>query len=100
MCKKAPYEVEEKGWGEFPIKIKVFFRDSDDEDKCSTAELTHVLKLFPENRSSSTQNPKKPVMSEKYDELVFINPSNKFLTRLNAKPAQKFDSHPLNAFCT
>lgn len=100
VCKKAPYEVEEKGWGEFPIKIKVFFRDAEEEDKCSSLELTHMLKLFPENRSSSAQNPKKPVMSEKYDEFVFVNPSDKFFARLMTKPAQHFDSHPLSSFCT
>ena len=55
---KPPYEVKESGWGEFDVEIKIFISDSPEK----SVTLYHPLKLFQE-------------VSEWYDEILFVNPS-------------------------
>lgn len=62
VIKKPPFELEETGWGEFEIKIKIQLKKEAQEGPIT---VKHLLKLFP---NDSAEN--YPVLSEKYDELV------------------------------
>jgi YEATS domain-containing protein 4 len=69
---KFPFEIHQTGWGEFDIGIKIFFIDASERP----IELLHSLKLHPEaGQQAST---KKPVVSERYDEIVFSEPTEFF----------------------
>ncbi|XP_061814875.1 YEATS domain-containing protein 4 [Nerophis lumbriciformis] len=65
---KPPYEITETGWGEFEIIIKIFFIDPNERP----VTLYHLLKLF---QSDSSAMPKKTVVSEFYDEMIFQDPT-------------------------
>ncbi|CAL5212553.1 unnamed protein product [Lathyrus oleraceus] len=77
-----PFELSEAGWGEFEIAITLYFH-SDVCDK--PLNLYHHLKLYPEDENSSMST-KKPVVVESYDEVVFPDPSEAFLARLQNHP--------------
>jgi YEATS domain-containing protein 4 len=86
IIEKPPYEVTELGWGEFAAKIRLFFRDPEEQP----VDIVHIIKLYPQNSnqqqsqvaSSVQQNVKKPVMSETYDEVVFVEPTSAFRQKL------------------
>ncbi|GMY12213.1 transcription initiation factor TFIID subunit 14b-like isoform X1 [Fagus crenata] len=78
-----PFELSECGWGEFEIAISLFFH-SDVCDK--QLDLYHHLKLYPEEESGP-QTTKKPVVVESYNEVVFPDPSENFLARVQNHPA-------------
>ncbi|KAI0564818.1 YEATS domain containing protein [Gracilaria domingensis] len=63
---EMPYEVQEYGWGEFEVIIRVFFQDSSEKP----VEFFHPLRLF-ENVGEPSPD---PVVSEYYDEIVFQDP--------------------------
>jgi YEATS domain-containing protein 4 len=94
VIEKAPFEVTETGWGEFSIGIKVFFHDAREPP----VTLSHHLRLFPEG--GTPQTTKRPVMSERYDEFVFVNPTEAYHKALMTGPSRRFDSHPLNDYFT
>jgi len=62
-----PFEVTEHGWGEFSIPITIHFHDG------TFVNVSHSLRLFPE---AGPQKTNRPVMSEHYDEVIFVNPSS------------------------
>jgi len=70
---KPPFEVTEIGWGEFSIAIKVFFHDAREQP----LSLQHQLLLRPGGQPSKT-----PVVSETYDEFVFVDPLESFYKQL------------------
>jgi len=72
-----PFEVHESGWGEFEILIKIFFK----EDVKESLDVFHNLKLYHTNPNAS-HSTKKPVVSEFYDEVIFLNPSDKLVKLL------------------
>eukprot|EP01017_Pseudomicrothorax_dubius_P007567 TRINITY_DN12369_c0_g1_i12.p2 TRINITY_DN12369_c0_g1~~TRINITY_DN12369_c0_g1_i12.p2 ORF type:complete len:233 (-),score=49.66 TRINITY_DN12369_c0_g1_i12:1447-2145(-) len=83
-----PFEIQETGWGEFEIAIKIFFKQDYIDQPL---EFFHGLKLYP-TASNVTQSTKKPVVAENYDEIVFVNPSTAFVKlweekRLSSGPA-------------
>ncbi len=62
--------MNETGWGEFQIQIKIFFHDPAQRP----VTLNHQLRLYPPEDMGQLKT-SKPVLSEYYDELVFlINP--------------------------
>ena len=69
---KFPFEIHQTGWGEFDIGIKIFFVDPAERP----AEVIHGLKLHPEQNQQASM--KKPVVSERYDEIVFVEPTESF----------------------
>ncbi|KAL5713511.1 Transcription initiation factor TFIID subunit 14b [Ranunculus cassubicifolius] len=83
VVESPPFELSESGWGEFEIAISLFFH-SDVCDK--QLDVYHHLKLYPEEESGP-QSTKKPVVVESYDEIVFPDPSESFLTRVQNHPA-------------
>ncbi len=85
VVEKAPFEVTELGWGEFAAKIRIFFRDPEEQP----VDIVHVIKLYPTGSSAASAsqsalqaNIKKPVMSETYDEVVFVDPTEGFRDHL------------------
>jgi len=67
---KPPYEVTETGWGEFEVQIKIYFIDPNERH----VTIYHILKLF-ETGPNGVINIKKNIVSESYDEIVFLEPS-------------------------
>ena len=76
---KFPFEVYECGWGEFDIKINIFFQD----ESLKPVEVVHSLKLYP-TQSHAALSTKKPIVSENYEEVIFVNPKKNFLEILNS----------------
>lgn len=76
------------GWGEFEASIRIIWRDDDTNDNERPILLTHLIKLYPNNAPSATADPSTymntavPVVSEKYDEVVFTNPKVSFHKQL------------------
>ncbi|KAK4262078.1 hypothetical protein QN277_027686 [Acacia crassicarpa] len=78
-----PFELSECGWGEFEIAITLFFHN----DVCEKQlDLYHHLKLYPEDEAGP-QSTKKPVVVESYNEIVFPEPNEAFLARVQNHPA-------------
>jgi len=73
---KWPFELYEMGWGEFDIKIKIELID----ESVKPIELIHPLKFY--NQPHQSQSSKKPVISESYDEIIFVNPKPEILEQL------------------
>jgi len=78
-----PFEVTESGWGEFEIHMQIFVHDCNDKP----IEVSHILKLYPDGDQSQQLNPTKPVVSERYDEIVFNDPSEALRARLETIPS-------------
>ncbi|OMP03141.1 YEATS family protein [Corchorus olitorius] len=90
VVESAPFELSESGWGEFEIAITLFFHS----DVCEKPlNLYHHLKLYPEDESGPMST-KKPVVVELYDEIVFTEPSESFLARVQNHPAVSFPRLP------
>lgn len=68
---KPPFEVQETGWGEFEVVIKIYFQDPNERP----ITIYHILKLFETDPVNKTISVKKNVVSEFYDEIVFQDPS-------------------------
>lgn len=94
-----PFEVTEKGWGEFEVSIRIVWRDVSEK----ALVLTHMLKLYPPLETVALSGPEAkieseggdtkeiqvegevkldPVKSEVYDEVVFTDPTETFHRQL------------------
>ncbi|KNA19851.1 hypothetical protein SOVF_057580 isoform B [Spinacia oleracea] len=78
-----PFELSECGWGEFEIAISLYFHSDAGDRKL---DVFHHLKLYPLEQNGP-QSTKKPVVMETYDEVVFPDPSEQFLARVQNHPA-------------
>ncbi|ETW38481.1 hypothetical protein PFTANZ_00841 [Plasmodium falciparum Tanzania (2000708)] len=88
---QPPYEVNEIGWGEFYLQVKIHFVDL----TLSPISIVHFVKL---NTDSDPNNIPPCVVNETYEEIIFKNPTvhfyNKFLQCNNTKIApHKFQEH-------
>ena len=84
-----PYEVTETGWGEFDIGVKIEFTD---DCGASAVSTTTPLKLFPtadEIAKNGPQTTKKPVIKERYEEIVFHDVDTAFYKRMKAHGSKK-----------
>ena len=86
---KPPYEVTEKGWGEFEASMRVHFKDPSERP----VEFSHVVKLYD---GTTPQLATRPVVSEFYDEVVFTEPYEAFYDRVNARSDAPLAGHALN----
>lgn len=59
-----PFEIDENGWGEFQVQIKLFFKNP----SIRPLQLTHHLKLYPDDNTEVST-----VISEKHDKLCIEN---------------------------
>ncbi|KAJ3194934.1 hypothetical protein HK101_001544 [Irineochytrium annulatum] len=82
VIEKPPFEVTETGWGEFEIVIKVSFVEPAQEKQL---QLFHHLQLYHKD-----DNPmgKRFVVSERYEELVFNEPTEELY--------EIFQNHPVD----
>jgi YEATS domain-containing protein 4 len=80
---KFPFEIHQTGWGEFDIGIKIFFNDPAEKP----VELVHSLKLYSE--LGAQPSTKRPVVSERYDEIVFSEPTEMFAMMLDRGPRKR-----------
>lgn len=87
-----PYEVTEHGWGEFDINITITFAADAKEKDIS---ILHHLKLY--ETDNTPNNPKKPVVAETYEEVVFSEPLEAFYNRVAGvapRPAVELSCQP------
>lgn len=76
-----PFEVTERGWGEFEATIRIVWRDVGEK----ALVLIHAIKLYPPLAPNVLPDPTKenePVVSERYDEVVFTEPTEVFHKQL------------------
>ena len=70
--------MHEVGWGQFPINIKLYFADP----SCKPVETVKDLILFDDMNPTT----KRPIVTEEYNELVFVDPTPFMLKLLTASP--------------
>eukprot|EP00127_Corallochytrium_limacisporum_P000693 Clim_evm12s23 gene=Clim_evmTU12s23 len=68
---KGPFELTEIGWGEFEILIKIFWKDQSEKP----LQLSHFLRLYPNEDTVNSTQRKGAIIAEKYDEIVIQNPT-------------------------
>jgi len=93
VVKKWPFELYESGWGQFDIIITIHLID----ETAKPIEFVHPLKLYP-SQAHVSMSTKKPVVSESYDEIIFVNPRQEIREVLLNPPMRKDSSIqiPLN----
>jgi YEATS domain-containing protein 4 len=79
---QAPFQVSEVGWGEFSILIRVHFKD----DFEKPVEFPYYLRLYDNAEAIPTHT---PVVSELYDEFVFLEPDPAFWRIVEAGPSRE-----------
>ncbi|KAJ1451011.1 yeats family-domain-containing protein [Pelagophyceae sp. CCMP2097] len=90
---KPPFEVSEKGWGEFEASIRLHFRDASERP----VEFSHIVKLYD---GISPQIATRPVVAEVYDEVVFTEPFEAFYDELSRPTMNKVrENRNLLFFC-
>ncbi|CCL98248.1 uncharacterized protein FIBRA_00242 [Fibroporia radiculosa] len=96
---KPPFEVSETGWGEFEIQIRITFVPESGE---KAILIYHHLKLHPWTAIGSGEPEIPPleaamklgpVHSWQYDEVVFNDPFQSFLSILTAHPPTPLPKH-------
>ncbi|KXS10120.1 yeats-domain-containing protein [Gonapodya prolifera JEL478] len=75
-----PFEVRESGWGEFEIAIKIHFADPAER----SVTLYHGLQLY--SKDDTQLVGRMPIRAEKYDEIIFNEPTEGMLRALEAAP--------------
>ena len=91
IINKWPFELYETGWGEFDIKIQIQLID----ETVKPIDLVHSLKFYHQPHSSGSS--KRPVVSENYDEIIFVNPKPEILEQLlKDDTSNKIFQEPLN----
>lgn len=60
VIESSPYAVDENGWGEFQIQIRIHFVST----SIRPLFLTHQLKLYPDDGTSASE-----VVSERWDKI-------------------------------
>lgn len=91
---EPPYEVTERGWGEFEAQIRIHWKDPSEQ----ITIVNHTIKLYPQgapptssssNKDVLQQSTEIPVLAETYDEVVFTDPTESFfrsLTQITSVP--------------
>ncbi|KAJ3338638.1 YEATS domain-containing protein 4 [Gonapodya sp. JEL0774] len=75
-----PFEVRESGWGEFEISIKIHFADPAERP----VTLYHNLQLYAKEDTGLVG--RQAVKAEKYDEIIFNEPTEGMLRALESVP--------------
>ena len=107
VVETPPFQVEEQGWGEFEILVRIFFQDTSERP----LEIKHWLKLRHEEDEviSGIDYAKTPVVSETFEEILFHAPHDWFYEKLmkpkrmlegttSVIPTMKISQHPLRPF--
>ena len=92
MIENPPFEVEETGWGEFEISIKIYFAPESTE---KPQTLWHALKLHPYGEDvDGKKERRETVKSVCYEEVVFSEPVEQFYEVLTGGPGGKGKAGP------
>mmetsp|Transcript_11620 Transcript_11620/g.14683 ORF Transcript_11620/g.14683 Transcript_11620/m.14683 type:complete len:157 (+) Transcript_11620:186-656(+) len=78
---QPPFAIHEVGWGQFPINIKLYFADS----SCKPVETVKDLVLFDDMNPTT----KRPIVTEDYNEIVFVDPNIYMMRMLSKVTADK-----------
>jgi YEATS domain-containing protein 4 len=103
-----PFQVEEQGWGEFEIHLRIFFQDTNERP----LELKHWLRLRPDEddvEAMKIDYTKQPLVHEQFEDIVFNSPHEWFYEKLvkpssrtslipSGLPQAKISQHPLRPF--
>ena len=103
-----PFQVQEQGWGEFEVTLRIFFQDTNERP----LELKHWLKLTPDEDDEEAKKidyTKTPLVNEQFEEIVFnsphewfyeklVKPSNRMSIIPSGLPIAKISQHPLRAY--
>ncbi|KAE8149019.1 yeats family-domain-containing protein [Aspergillus avenaceus] len=82
---QPPFEVNETGWGEFEIQIKLYFVPESME---KPQTLWHSLKLHPYGPDAEAIKERRElVVSQNYEEIMFNEPVEQFHELLTGGPA-------------
>lgn len=79
-----PFEVTERGWGEFEAQIKIFWKERSEKPTL----FNHGIKLYPAPAPGATPGTPlsadtgTPVVAEVYDEIVFTDPTEVFYQQM------------------
>lgn len=89
---QPPYEVSEVGWGEFYLKVKIYFVDS----SLPCVNIVHFVKL----NTDGTNESETPicVVNETYEEIVFKNPSINLYNKLIESNSTKLSNHKFQEY--
>lgn len=89
---QPPYEVSEVGWGEFYLKVKIYFVDS----SLPCVNIVHFVKL----NTDGTNESETPicVVNETYEEIVFKNPSINLYNKLIESNSTKLANHKFQEY--
>eukprot|EP01104_Vermistella_antarctica_P003081 TRINITY_DN13244_c0_g1_i1.p1 TRINITY_DN13244_c0_g1~~TRINITY_DN13244_c0_g1_i1.p1 ORF type:complete len:271 (-),score=71.57 TRINITY_DN13244_c0_g1_i1:31-843(-) len=94
VVEKPPFQVTATGWGEFQMKIVIYFNDPTTD---KPAELIHTLKLFPLGYvpgKTAQLDHRIPVIAEQYDEFMFVGPNESFYQALSAHTCDRSNVLP------
>ncbi|VWU50981.1 YEATS domain-containing protein, putative [Hepatocystis sp. ex Piliocolobus tephrosceles] len=81
---QPPYEINEIGWGEFYLTVKIYFADS----TASPVNIIHFVKLNTDGEMSSPC-----VVNETYEEIIFKNPTISMYDKIIKSNNTKVASH-------
>eukprot|EP01028_Stygiella_incarcerata_P006965 TRINITY_DN2841_c0_g1_i1.p1 TRINITY_DN2841_c0_g1~~TRINITY_DN2841_c0_g1_i1.p1 ORF type:complete len:209 (+),score=45.06 TRINITY_DN2841_c0_g1_i1:110-736(+) len=87
VVEKPPFEVTERGWGEFEIEIILCFRD----EMRSSVSLVHLLRIFHVNEAGEALLIPDPLVAQFCDEIVFPRPLPQFRELLQPIPGAPRD---------
>lgn len=81
---QPPFEVQETGWGEFEIQVKLYFVPESNE---KPQTLWHSLKLHPYGPDAEGMKERREiVISQNYEEVIFNEPVEPFYEILTGNP--------------
>ncbi len=84
MIEGPPFVVEETGWGEFEVTMKLYFVP-DANEKPGT--LWHQLKLHHYGKDAEAAKERRdPVVSQSYEEVIFNEPTETFYDIMTSGP--------------
>lgn len=76
MIEGPPFVVEETGWGEFEVTMKLYIVPESNE---KPGTLWHPLKLHHYGENAEAMKAKRvPVVSQSYEEIIFNEPTEAF----------------------
>ena len=104
----APFQVDEQGWGEFEIHIRIYFQDTNERP----LDIKHWLRLRPEEddvEANKIDYTKHPLVNEHFEDIVFNSPHEWFYDTLvkpssrtalipTGLPQPRISDHPLRPF--
>lgn len=103
-----PFQVEEQGWGEFEIHLRIFFQDTNERP----LDIKHWLRLRPDEDDEAANKidyTKQPLVNEHFEDIVFHSPHEWFYEKLvkpgtraalipTGLPQPRISQHPLRPF--